>query len=106
MRIKEVLENGYVFYVPEHEYQEFEMLMLMDAFDNTGIYFKVLIDKYANIMNVYQREIQERIADAFNACDSLAEQLLFLEGFPEIRVKGSKVYIDKSTVKFNDLWLN
>lgn len=106
MNVLEINEAGYTFFVPSHELSYFEELMFMDCTDSTGIYFKVLLDKYSNPMNVYQREIQQKIADAFNECDSLAEQLVFLQGFPEIKVRGNKVYIDKSEIKFNDLWQN
>ena len=98
-------EYGVQLFVPLDEVQDFQNMMALEAEDSTGIVWAAVVKKYEE-MSVYKRKIQERIAEAFNRCDSLATQLIFLEDFPEIKVRKGKVYFDNSDIKLNDLWVN
>lgn len=98
-------EYGHELFVPLDEVQDFQEMMALEAEDSTGIVWAGVIKRW-NEMSTYTRQIQLRIAEAFNRCDSLATQLIFLEDFPEIKVRKGKVYFENSDVKLNDLWAN
>ena len=98
-------EYGMKLFVPLEEVQDFQELMTMESDDPTGIIWTSIVKRFDE-MAVYKRQIQQRIAEAFNRCDSLATQLIFLEDFPEIKVSKGKVSFIDSDVKLNDLWVN
>lgn len=98
-------EYGEQLFVPLDEVQDFQEMMALEAEDSTGIVWASVVKRF-NEMSTYKRQIQLRIAEAFNRCDSLATQLIFLEDFPEIKVRKGKVFFENSDVKLNDLWVN